>query len=90
MGETLLYWGRDTLEKSRMGGKTSLAGVTTYIPPEWKKELEEWAQDEERSVSWILLKLIGNALDERRQQKAPTANSSEQVSLVSDRQTVAR
>lgn len=67
-----------------MGGKTSLAGVTTYIPPEWKKELEEWAQEEERSVSWILLKLIGNALEERRQ-KSSTATSTEreeQMSLV--------
>jgi hypothetical protein len=64
-----------------MGGKTSLAGVTTYIPPEWKKELEEWAQEEERSVSWILLKLIGNALEERRQ-NASTATSSEPLSLV--------
>ena len=57
-----------------MGGKTSLAGVTTYIPPEWKKELEEWAQEEERSVSWILLKLIGNALQERRKQAETTTN----------------
>jgi hypothetical protein len=63
-----------------MGGKTSLAGVTTYIPPEWKKELEQWAEEEERSVSWLLLKLIGNALEERRQQ-SPTATSAEQVSL---------
>jgi hypothetical protein len=69
-----------------MGGKTSLAGVTTYIPPEWKKELEEWAQDEERSVSWLLLKLIGNALEQRRQE-APTANSAEPVSLVSPNKT---
>jgi hypothetical protein len=58
-----------------MGGKTSLAGVTTYIPPEWKKELEEWAEDEERSVSWILLKLIGNALEERRQNAQPATSS---------------
>lgn len=64
-----------------MGGKTSLAGVTTYIPPEWKKELEEWAQEEERSVSWILLKLIGNALEERRQQ-AETTKSEEQLAVV--------
>ena len=64
-----------------MGGKTSLAGVTTYIPPEWKKELEEWAQEEERSVSWILLKLIGNALEERRQQ-AKTTKSEEQLAVV--------
>ncbi|HEY9674775.1 MAG TPA: hypothetical protein V6D11_25270 [Waterburya sp.] len=63
-----------------MGGKTSLAGVTTYIPPEWKKELEEWAQEEERSVSWILLKLIGNALEDRRQQ-AETTKSEEQLAV---------
>ncbi len=65
-----------------MGGKTSLAGVTTYIPPEWKKELEEWAQEEERSVSWLLLKLIGNAL-EQRHQNASTATRSEPLSLAS-------
>jgi hypothetical protein len=69
-----------------MGGKTSLAGVTTYIPPEWKKELEEWAQDEERSVSWLLLKLIGNALEQRRQD-TPTSTSSEPLSLVSNDKT---
>lgn len=63
-----------------MGGKTSLAGVTTYIPPEWKKELEEWAQEEERSVSWILLKLIGNALAERRE-ITETTKSEEQLSV---------
>ncbi|HEY9669016.1 MAG TPA: CopG family transcriptional regulator [Coleofasciculaceae cyanobacterium] len=75
-----------------MGGKTSLAGVTTYIPPEWKKELEEWAQEEERSVSWILLKLIGNALEERRQ-KSSTATSTEreeQMSLVGNGKTALR
>lgn len=69
-----------------MGGKTSLAGVTTYIPPEWKKELEDWAQEEERSVSWILLKLIGNALEERRE-KAATVTSSEQLSLAGNQKT---
>ncbi|HEY9829032.1 MAG TPA: hypothetical protein V6D26_00540 [Stenomitos sp.] len=69
-----------------MGGKTSLAGVTTYIPPEWKKELEEWAQDEERSVSWLLLKLIGNALEQRRQEVSP-AKTTEPLSLVSPNKT---
>jgi hypothetical protein len=69
-----------------MGGKTSLAGVTTYIPPEWKKELEEWAQEEERSVSWILLKLIGNALEERRQESsiATSAETAEPLDLASN------
>ncbi|MEP0886296.1 CopG family transcriptional regulator [Trichocoleus sp. ST-U3] len=75
-----------------MGGKTSLAGVTTYIPPEWKKELEEWAEDEERSVSWILLKLIGNALEERRQNSstATSAESPELVGLAINGKTSAR
>jgi hypothetical protein len=72
-----------------MGGKTSLAGVTTYIPPEWKKELEEWAEEEERSVSWILLKLIGNALEERHQ-KSSTATSAEPVGLATNGKTAAR
>ncbi|MBD1808132.1 CopG family transcriptional regulator [Microcoleus sp. FACHB-SPT15] len=75
-----------------MGGKTSLAGVTTYIPPEWKKELEEWAEDEERSVSWILLKLIGNALEERRQNSSTTtsAETAELVGLATNGKTAAR
>ncbi len=77
-----------------MGGKTSQAGVTTYIPPEWKKELEEWAQEEERSVSWILLKLIGNALEERRQKSstatATTVENTEQLSLASSTKTASR
>ncbi|HEY9729616.1 MAG TPA: hypothetical protein V6D50_24470 [Chroococcales cyanobacterium] len=70
-----------------MGGKTSLAGVTTYIPPEWKKELEEWAEEEERSVSWILLKLIGNALEERRQNAQPVTNSELLVATGSETKT---
>lgn len=72
-----------------MGGKTSLAGVTTYIPPEWKKELEEWAQEEERSVSWILLKLIGSALAERRQE-TDANKSEEQLSVVGNHKAVSR
>jgi hypothetical protein len=72
-----------------MGGKTSLAGVTTYIPPEWKKELEEWAQEEERSVSWLLLKLIGNALEQRRQE-AETTTTKEQLSLAANSKVLSR
>ena len=50
-----------------MGGKTDLDRVTTYVPPEWKQELEDWAAAEERSVSWLVSKLIRRALEERRQ-----------------------
>ncbi|ACK69103.1 conserved hypothetical protein [Gloeothece citriformis PCC 7424] len=51
-----------------MGGKTDLDRVVAYIPAEWKKELEQWAQTEERSVSWVVSKLIDKALQERRMQ----------------------
>ncbi|PIG93541.1 CopG family transcriptional regulator [Gloeocapsopsis sp. IPPAS B-1203] len=58
-----------------MGGKTLLSGVTTYISPELKVELEAWAQEEERSVSWLLAKLIENKLQERRQKSSPAKNA---------------
>lgn len=48
-----------------MGGKTDLERVVAYVPPELKKELEEWAKVEERSVSWLVAKLIDKALQER-------------------------
>lgn len=54
-----------------MGGKTDLERVVAYIPSEWKKELEEWAQTDERSVSWLVAKLIDKALQERRKQQSP-------------------
>jgi len=49
-----------------MGGKTDLDRVVAYVPAEWKKELEDWAEAEERSVSWLVAKLIDKALQERR------------------------
>ncbi|NET47031.1 CopG family transcriptional regulator [Okeania sp. SIO2B3] len=49
-----------------MGGKTDLDRVVAYIPPEWKKELEEWAKEDERSVSWLVGKLIERGLEEHR------------------------
>ncbi len=52
-----------------MGGKTDLDRVVAYIPSEWKKELEEWAKEDDRSVSWVVGKLIDKALQERRNQQ---------------------
>lgn len=49
-----------------MGGKTYLDRVVAYIPPELKKELEEWAKEDERSVSWLVGKLIERGLEEHR------------------------
>lgn len=55
-----------------MGGKTDLDRVVAYIPTELKRELEAWAEAEDRSVSWVVAKLIDKALEERRQsQQAP-------------------
>lgn len=51
-----------------MGGKTELDRVVAYVPPEWKKELEQWAETEDRSVSWLVARLIDKALQERQQQ----------------------
>ena len=59
-----------------MGGKTDLDRVVSYVPSEWKKELEDWAEAEERSVSWLVAKLIDKALQERReaQRTEPVVN----------------
>ncbi|MBD1903683.1 hypothetical protein H6F83_27700 [Coleofasciculus sp. FACHB-125] len=38
----------------------------TYITYEMKKELEEWANEEERSMSWLVAKLIEEAFLRRR------------------------
>ena len=59
----------DLIQEFNMGGRTNLDRVVTYIPPEWKKELEEWGEEDERSVSWLVAKLIDKALKERREQK---------------------
>ena len=50
-----------------MGKKTDLDRVVAYVPAEKKRELEAWAEAEERS-SWLVAKLIDKALQERRQQ----------------------
>lgn len=51
-----------------MGGKTDLERVVAYVPLELKQELEEWARADERSVSWLVAKLIDKSLQERRKQ----------------------
>lgn len=58
---------------SPMGGKTDLERVVAYVPPEWKKELESWAEADERSVSWLVAKLIEKALQERQKAQSTEA-----------------
>jgi CopG-like RHH_1 or ribbon-helix-helix domain, RHH_5 len=61
-----------------MGGKTDLDRVVAYVPTEWKQELEAWAQADERSISWLVAKLIDKALQERRNQSATISSSAPQ------------
>lgn len=51
-------------------------GVTTYVSPEEKAELEEWAKDEERSLSWLVGKILQDALAERRKRKEAESKAS--------------
>jgi CopG-like RHH_1 or ribbon-helix-helix domain, RHH_5 len=52
-------------EKEFVGGKRKRELIAVYIPKEQKVALETWATSEERSVSWIVAKLIDQALCDR-------------------------
>ncbi|WP_445174066.1 ribbon-helix-helix domain-containing protein [Microcoleus sp.] len=52
-----------------MGGKRKLELIAVYLTKEKKMALEEWATSEERSVSWIVGKLVDKALQDRQQQQ---------------------
>lgn len=56
----------------------NLKRVTTYVPPEMAKALEEWAEKEERSVSWLAAKLIEKGIQEYRSQKPQRENKTGQ------------
>jgi len=47
-----------------VGGKRKLEAITVYISKEVKESLEARAAKEERSVSWIVAKLIEKELQE--------------------------
>ena len=52
-----------------VGGKRKLELIAVYVTKENKVALEEWAASEERSLSWIVAKLIDKALSARQQQQ---------------------
>ena len=54
---------------SAMGGKTNLSKVVAYVDPILLERLKQWADEEERSVSWMIGKLIQRALDDRDKEK---------------------
>ena len=55
-----------------MGGKRKLELIAVYLTKEKKMALEKWASSEERSVSWIVGKLVDKALQDRQQQQVET------------------
>lgn len=44
---------------------TDKALISVYVPQETKAKLETWAEDEDRSVSYIVGRLIAEALEKR-------------------------
>jgi predicted transcriptional regulator len=55
----------------------NLTRVTTYVPPEIAKALEEWAEKDERSVSWLAGKLIEKGVKEYQSQEQQQASARE-------------
>lgn len=51
-----------------------MESVTTYVPSEIKRKLEEWAKEEERSISYLVAKLITEAVNQRDKPESPQEN----------------
>lgn len=51
-------------EKEALGGKRKLDLLSVYVKPEIKERLERWAEREDRSISWLVARLIDQALAE--------------------------
>jgi len=54
-----------------------MESVTTYVSSDIKRKLEEWSQEEERSISYVVAKLITEAVNERDKQKTSTSLTKE-------------
>jgi predicted DNA-binding protein len=50
--------------------------VSVYVPQEAKEKLEAWAEEEDRSVSYIVGRLIAEALEAREKQKHPPTSDT--------------
>lgn len=52
--------------------------VQTYLPPEIKRKLEEWAQEEQRSISFLVAQILMDAIATRnaQQNETPTVSSA--------------
>ncbi|MBD2062566.1 ribbon-helix-helix protein, CopG family [Trichocoleus sp. FACHB-6] len=59
---------------------TDKALVSVYIPQEAKEKLEVWAKEEDRSLSYIVGRLIADAIElrESKKKKAPSSIGSDE------------
>jgi hypothetical protein len=57
------------LDDEELGGKRKLEVVSAYLTPELKAVLEEWAEEESRSLSRHIVHLLTQAAKERQQGK---------------------
>ena len=53
---------------------TQQESVTTYIPADVKEKLMKWAKEEDRSVSYLVAKLIVKAVEEREKGQSPKSD----------------
>lgn len=63
-----------TQTKELVGGKRKLDLIAVYVSKEKKQAMEAWAEAEERSVSWIVSKLIDKALQEKEAENGSGSN----------------
>lgn len=54
-----------------VGGKTDLKAITVYLKPNAKQRLEKWAAKRDRSVSWLVSRLVDEALEANRDNEEP-------------------
>lgn len=52
-----------TTQASALMGRRQLDAVTAYLPTEIKQKLEAWAKSEDRSVSYLVARLITEAVE---------------------------
>jgi molybdopterin-guanine dinucleotide biosynthesis protein A len=58
-----------------VGGRRKADMVSVYLSPELKTELEQWAIEEERSVSWLMAKLADKAIKLKKEGKNPLGDN---------------
>ncbi len=59
----------DAIQENTM--PTDKALVSVYVPQDTKRQLEEWASEEDRSMSYLVNRLIAEALVVRKRSQIP-------------------